>query len=289
MLGLVAIGLNPSLASGVPQAEDAAAGTVTLALGGNDLYGGSNRCRFLSWLTIGKATVAIDGAPLVDRGEILSESRLRRPFFDRPTTQVARDLLGTILEVRGPSGVRSVRVVEAEAYLRNDPASHAYRGPTRRNRSMFGPPGTVYVYRIHQVVCLNLVTRRGEAVLLRAGAPRSPEEGNPSGCRLWRFLGIALDDDGGSAVGPGRITLFRPTPFERGGPIVRTRRVGISRAVERTLRFSVARDRWVSRPRPGVPYASPKRTPAGGRSTRTRTRRRRPAGGGTSGGRSAGR
>ncbi|MGA8664000.1 MAG: hypothetical protein WB809_02880 [Thermoplasmata archaeon] len=71
VLGLVAIGLNPSLASGVPQAEDAAAGTVTLALGGNDLYGGSNRCRFLSWLTIGEATVAIDGAPLVDRGEIL--------------------------------------------------------------------------------------------------------------------------------------------------------------------------------------------------------------------------
>jgi leucyl aminopeptidase (aminopeptidase T) len=71
VLGLFALGLNPSLAAGVPQAEDAAAGTVTLALGGNHLYGGSNRCRFLSWLTIGEATVAVDGAPLVDRGEIL--------------------------------------------------------------------------------------------------------------------------------------------------------------------------------------------------------------------------
>jgi leucyl aminopeptidase (aminopeptidase T) len=71
VLGLFALGLNPSLAASVPQAEDAAAGTVTLALGGNDLYGGANRCRFLSWLTIGEATVAVDGAPLVDRGEIL--------------------------------------------------------------------------------------------------------------------------------------------------------------------------------------------------------------------------
>ena len=71
VVGLFALGLNPSLAEGVPHAEDAAAGTVTLALGGNDLYGGANRCRFLSWLTIGEATVAIDGAPLVDRGEIL--------------------------------------------------------------------------------------------------------------------------------------------------------------------------------------------------------------------------
>lgn len=71
VVGLLAIGLNPALAPGVPQAEDAEAGTVTLAVGGNTAYGGSNRCRFLSWLTIGEATVAVDGAPLVDRGEIL--------------------------------------------------------------------------------------------------------------------------------------------------------------------------------------------------------------------------
>jgi hypothetical protein len=71
VLGLFALGLNSSLPAGVPHAEDASAGTVTLALGGNDLYGGKNRCRFLSWLTIGQATVALDGSPLVDRGEIL--------------------------------------------------------------------------------------------------------------------------------------------------------------------------------------------------------------------------
>jgi leucyl aminopeptidase (aminopeptidase T) len=70
-VGLFALGLNPSLAPGVPQAEDEEAGTVTLAIGGNTLYGGRNRCRFLSWITVGEATVAVDGAPLCDRGKVL--------------------------------------------------------------------------------------------------------------------------------------------------------------------------------------------------------------------------
>jgi len=70
-VGLFALGLNPSLAPGVPRAEDEEAGTVTLAIGGNALYGGRNRCRFLSWITVGEATVAVDGAPLCDRGKVL--------------------------------------------------------------------------------------------------------------------------------------------------------------------------------------------------------------------------
>lgn len=71
VLGLFAVGLNPVLPAGVPQAEDAPAGTVTLAIGGNSAYGGSNSCRFLSWITLGEATVAVDGVPLVDRGELV--------------------------------------------------------------------------------------------------------------------------------------------------------------------------------------------------------------------------
>ncbi len=132
---------------------------------------------------------------------------LGRGFFDRPTTRVARDLLGAVVTVRARDGVRSVRLVEVEAYVANDPASHAYRGPTRRNRSMFGPPGTLYIYRIHQVVCANLVTRPGEAVLLRAGRPLLPVEANPSGPgRLCRVLGLTIADDG-CRVGPrGRIS-----------------------------------------------------------------------------------
>jgi len=71
VVSLLAVGLNSALPAGVPQAEDQEAGTITLAVGGNTLYGGRNRCRFLSWLTIGEATVAVDGAPLCDRGKIL--------------------------------------------------------------------------------------------------------------------------------------------------------------------------------------------------------------------------
>ncbi|MGA9839462.1 MAG: aminopeptidase [Thermoplasmata archaeon] len=70
-VALFGLGLNRLLAPGVPQAEDLEAGTVTLAIGGNTLYGGRNRCRFLSWITVGEATVAVDGHPLADRGTIL--------------------------------------------------------------------------------------------------------------------------------------------------------------------------------------------------------------------------
>ncbi len=71
VVGLFALGVNPALAPGVPQAEDAEAGTVTLAVGGNTLYGGRNRCRYLSWITVGEATVTVDGHPLADRGKLL--------------------------------------------------------------------------------------------------------------------------------------------------------------------------------------------------------------------------
>jgi leucyl aminopeptidase (aminopeptidase T) len=71
VVGLFALGLNESLAAGVPRAEDEEAGTATLAIGGNALYGGRNRCRYLSWVTVGEATIAVDGHPLADRGKLL--------------------------------------------------------------------------------------------------------------------------------------------------------------------------------------------------------------------------
>jgi DNA-3-methyladenine glycosylase len=176
-------------------------------------------------------------------------ARLGRAFFDRPTVEVARGLLGTELEVRGPRGDRRVRLVETEAYVTGDPASHAYRGPTPRNRSMFLAPGTLYVYRIHQVVCANLVTRRGEAVLLRAGAPLGRVPGDPSGPgRLCRYLGLQLSDDGSDTVRGARIRLI-PGAGPAGGIAVGPR-VGVGRAVRRRLRFALRGDPWVSRPRP---------------------------------------
>jgi len=71
VVGLVSVGLNPAIAPGVPQAEDVEAGAVTVAIGGNTLYGGRHRCRYLSWITLGEATVTVDGHALADRGKIL--------------------------------------------------------------------------------------------------------------------------------------------------------------------------------------------------------------------------
>ena len=174
---------------------------------------------------------------------------VRRAFFDRPTTVVARDLLGRLFTVRAGGRVRSVRLVETEAYVAGDPANHAYRGPTARNRSMFLRPGTLYVYRIHQVVCANLVTRPGEAVLLRAGEPFAPGMRSPSGPgRLCRELGIRRSDDGTDVVRCPRFLLASVTSGR--GRVVIGPRVGIRHAADRPLRFALANNPWVSRPRP---------------------------------------
>jgi DNA-3-methyladenine glycosylase len=178
--------------------------------------------------------------------------RATRRFFDRPADRLARELLGATLRVRSGTLVRSVRIVETEAYVRRDPASHAFRGPTPRNRSMFSDPGTLYVYRIHQVVCANLVARRGEAVLLRAGAAEGVEPRVASGPgRLCRYLGLRREDDGIDTVRGGRVTVRRRARTPRAllaGP-----RVGIRRAVGRRLRFALPDEPAVSRPRPPNP------------------------------------
>lgn len=175
--------------------------------------------------------------------------RARRGFFDRPASELARALLGATVTVRTGHRARSVRIVETEAYERGDPASHAYRGPTRRNRSMFASPGTLYVYRIHQVVCANLVARRGEAVLLRAGAAEGVSPTGASGPgRLCRFLGITRDDDGTDTVTEGRVEVR--LPLAPPGPIQRGPRIGIRKAARRRLRFALANEPAVSRPLP---------------------------------------
>jgi leucyl aminopeptidase (aminopeptidase T) len=71
VVSIFSIGLNPKLGPGIPQVEDQEAGAVALGIGGNVEYGGTIRCPFVAWIVIGEATVAIDGIPVCDRGQLL--------------------------------------------------------------------------------------------------------------------------------------------------------------------------------------------------------------------------
>jgi DNA-3-methyladenine glycosylase len=177
--------------------------------------------------------------------------------FARSVHEVAPELIGATLLVDGVGG----RIVEVEAYDREDPASHGHRGRTERNASMFGPAGHAYVYRSYGIHwCLNLVCEDEgvpSAVLVRALEPTQGLEemrarrgvadlrllaSGPG--RLCQALGITRDHDG--------LPLDQP-PFEvrkRAAPVqvLAGARVGITRATELPWRYAEAGSRFLSRP-----------------------------------------
>ena len=174
----------------------------------------------------------------------------------------ARWLLGAVVRHELPGGrVLSGRIVETEAYFETDPASHTYRGPTPRNRAMFGPPGHAYIYLSYGIhLCLNVTAGPegyGAGVLLRALEPvdgidimrelrgRPDRELTSGPGRLTQALGISADLYGHdlrkpplTVTGGGTV----PAELVTAGP-----RIGISRAVDEPLRFHVTDSLFVSR------------------------------------------
>ena len=149
-------------------------------------------------------------------------------------------------------------MLETEAYGRDDPASHSFRGPGARNASMFGPAGHAYVYRSYGIhLCLNVVGQPGEAVLIRALLPAQGREvmamrrGSTMLCngpgRLAQALGIRPEDDGARFDG-GDLSL---TLADDPGPILTGPRIGISKAQDLPWRFGLAGVPGLSRPFPG--------------------------------------
>jgi DNA-3-methyladenine glycosylase len=187
--------------------------------------------------------------------------------FDLPITDLARALIGAKLLVRGVGGT----VLETEAYGRDDPASHSFRGPTPRNAAMFGPPGSVYVYLSYGChMCLNVVGRTGEAVLIRALRPeiglplmrerRGREDMLASGPgRVGQALAVGLADNGklfsNASIDLDEFTLQAGTPVDLlVGP-----RIGIVQAADRPWRFGLAGMAGLSRPFPPSESTVPKR------------------------------
>jgi DNA-3-methyladenine glycosylase len=177
-------------------------------------------------------------------------------FYARPVLEVARDLVGCEVSHGGTAGI----IVETEAYHESEPACHAFVGVTPRTRVLFGAPGTAYVYRSYGIhALLNAVCEEegvGAAVLLRALEPTTGIElmaerrGRATGLcdgpgKLTQALGVELAENETSLVdGPVRIALRDPLP------VVRGRRIGITKAAELRWRFCAAGNRHVSRPWP---------------------------------------
>jgi DNA-3-methyladenine glycosylase len=191
----------------------------------------------------------------IGRGDIVPRS-----FYERSALEVAPDLLNKLFV----SGRCGGRIVEVEAYTEDDPASHSFKGPSLRTKSMFGPPGHLYVYFTYGMhFCANVVTAPagiGEAVLIRAIEPvwgademrvrrgeqvrRDIDLANGPG-KLTRAMGIGRDNDGDDLL-TSRIRILddgTPAPlFPDQSP-----RIGISDGLDRRWRFFLGGNPYVSR------------------------------------------
>jgi DNA-3-methyladenine glycosylase len=185
---------------------------------------------------------------------------VRTSFYARPVLEVARDLIGCVVEHHGVSGV----IVETEAYHDSEPACHAFVGLTPRTATLFGPPAVAYVYRSYGIhAMLNAVCEPpgvGAAVLIRALEPldgvavmreRRGVDALRALCsgpgRLTQALDIELHHNGGSLI-TGPVVIDRRPARWRDPVISVDCRIGITKAAELPWRFSATGSPFLSRP-----------------------------------------
>ncbi len=200
-----------------------------------------------------------------------STDPLPRSFFDRTVLEVAPDLLGRLVVHETPEGSVTARLTEVEAYDGpNDPGSHAFRGRSKHNGTMFGPPGHVYVYFTYGMhYCMNLVCGPvgvPTGILLRAAAitegielarkrrpaAKSDRDLARGPARLVESLAVTRSDDGADICGTGALTVHHGEPVPES--LIRTGpRVGLRDAPDYPWRFWIDGDPTVSTYRPHVP------------------------------------
>ena len=190
-------------------------------------------------------------------------------FYALSAKIVARQLLGHWLIRQTAEGFCGGAIVETEAYLRDDPACHASRGETARNRPMFGPPGRAYVYFIYgNHWCFNAVTNLvgvGEAVLVRAIEPlfceefmranrsvAKPHELTNGPAKFCEAMDIDRELNHANLCETKSPIFIAENPSRKKflsewGPIVTTARIGIRLAAHLPLRFYLANSEFVSR------------------------------------------
>jgi DNA-3-methyladenine glycosylase len=193
---------------------------------------------------------------------------LPRPLYEPSAEVVASRLLGQLLIRSSSEGICGGFIVETEAYLTDDPACHAYRGPSKRNGVMFGQPGHAYVYFIYGChFCLNAVCRPAgvaEAVLIRAVEPafgqaimqknrpcRDPRQLTNGPGKLCQAMKIDRSLDGVDFCDSAGPLYIVQNPRYREfmklqRPIVISPRIGITKAVSHPLRFFLQGSSYVS-------------------------------------------
>lgn len=190
---------------------------------------------------------------------------LSRSFYTQSTISVAKHLLGKIIVRKSGNVFLSGKIIEVEAYLFHDPACHAFKGMTERNKIMFNRGGYLYVYFTYGMhYCANIVTYKegfGEAVLLRAVEPikgidvmrrnrKIGEERNQYAltngpAKFAQAFGLTTRHSGIDLT-CGEIFLLDADPVPA-SEIVSTTRIGIRHAAEKRWRYYIKNNPWVSK------------------------------------------